>query len=138
MIAIIAVLISLLLPAVQSAREAARRIQCANNIRQVSLTIHNFHSAMDALPTTEVSPNRHWGTQILPFFEQANLYNQLNFQLGMWQPPSTARLRPGLCRARPVCPSHVTSCSRPPVHGPARSVRRGRALAVEADGALRS
>jgi prepilin-type N-terminal cleavage/methylation domain-containing protein/prepilin-type processing-associated H-X9-DG protein len=77
-IAIIAVLISLLLPAVQSAREAARRMQCANHVRQVTLALHNFHSAMDALPTTEVSPIRHWGTQLLPFFEQANLYNFYN------------------------------------------------------------
>ncbi len=77
-IAIIAVLIGLLLPAVQSAREAARRIQCANSLRQVSLAIHNFHSAMESLPTTEVSPNRHWGTQLLPFFEQSTLYNFYN------------------------------------------------------------
>ncbi len=77
-IAIIAVLIGLLLPAVQAAREAARRIQCANNVKQLSLALHNFHSANDALPTSETNPNRYWGTQLLPFIEQQNLFNCYN------------------------------------------------------------
>ncbi|AGA24533.1 DUF1559 domain-containing protein [Singulisphaera acidiphila] len=77
-IAIIAVLIALLLPAVQAAREAARRIQCANNVKQLGLALHNFHTANNALPTTETTPTRYWGAQILPYIEQANLYQSYN------------------------------------------------------------
>ncbi|WP_435018162.1 DUF1559 domain-containing protein [Tundrisphaera sp. TA3] len=78
-IAIIAVLIALLLPAVQAAREAARRMQCSNNLKQLSLGIHNFHTANDALPTSESKPaTRYWEAQILPYLEQQSLFNAYN------------------------------------------------------------
>ncbi|WP_406698282.1 DUF1559 domain-containing protein [Singulisphaera sp. Ch08] len=80
-IAIIAVLIALLLPAVQAAREAARRIQCANNVKQLGLALHNFHTVNDALPTSETKPTRYWGAQILPYIEQANLFQSYNMQV---------------------------------------------------------
>ena len=74
-IAIIGVLVGLLLPAVQAAREAARRMQCQNNLKQLGLGMHNFHSAYDAFPTS-VSGNgagHYWCAQILPYMEQTPL-----------------------------------------------------------------
>ena len=82
-IAIIGVLIALLLPAVQAAREAARRSQCINNLKQLGLGIHNYVSAnTDALPWT-AGPwgAQEWSTQVmlLPFIEQQPLFNSFNF-----------------------------------------------------------
>ncbi|RUL83885.1 DUF1559 family PulG-like putative transporter [Tautonia sociabilis] len=79
-IAIIGVLIALLLPAVQSAREAARRARCANNLRQLGLASHNFYTAHECFPTNETSPIRYWGAQLLPYFEQGNLFDAYNHQ----------------------------------------------------------
>src|SRR5712672_3625708 len=81
-IAIIAVLIALLLPAVQAAREAARRAQCINNLKQIGLSLHNYHSAMDTFPIGEMRPGigpngqngawQYWGCLALlaPYMEQ--------------------------------------------------------------------
>jgi prepilin-type N-terminal cleavage/methylation domain-containing protein/prepilin-type processing-associated H-X9-DG protein len=95
-IAIIAVLISLLLPAVQSAREAARRSQCTNNLKQLSLALHNYISANDALPPISVDciinaggtncpyPHQNWSQQarLLPYLEQNSVYNAINWNFG--------------------------------------------------------
>jgi prepilin-type N-terminal cleavage/methylation domain-containing protein len=81
-IAIVAVLIALLLPAVQAARGASRRIQCSNNLKQIALAMSNYHDAVGTLP-----PGRKgwgWGTwqmYILPYLEQSALYNSYN-QMG--------------------------------------------------------
>src|SRR6195256_3258366 len=92
-IAIIAALIALLLPAVQAAREAARRIQCVNNLKQLGLAMANYESANQSFPLggwhnsgggdPGWSPcaGRHefsYLIGLLPFFEQANLYNAWN------------------------------------------------------------
>ena len=93
-IAIIAVLIALLLPAVQQAREAARRTQCRNNMKQIGLALHNYHDQFNALPPgwigiTNGGPDIYgmngwgWGARILPQIDQSNLYNQLNFNAKM-------------------------------------------------------
>jgi len=77
-IAIIATLIGLLLPAVQSAREAARRISCTNNIKQVCLAFHALHSANNALPASDYGTGGSFGTwqvAILPYIEQQTLFN---------------------------------------------------------------
>ena len=99
-IAIISVLIALLLPAVQSAREAARRAQCVNNLKQLGLGMHNYHSIANSLPSGIINKegdpvsgcqryifsgcqNTPWSCLMLPQVEQGPLYNSLNFSLGM-------------------------------------------------------
>lgn len=77
-IAIIGILVGLLLPAVQAAREAARRMQCQNNLKQLGLALHLHHDAHKKFPYVRSGggQNRHtWAMQILPFIEQTNLYN---------------------------------------------------------------
>jgi prepilin-type N-terminal cleavage/methylation domain-containing protein len=82
-IAIIGVLVALLLPAVQAAREAARRMQCTNNLKQLGLAVHNYHDTFNAFPpqmmNVDTSNDRRWGwgAVTLPFVEQTALFEQL-------------------------------------------------------------
>src|SRR5262245_50975279 len=109
-IAIIGVLIALLLPAVQQAREASRRAQCSNNLKQIGLALHNYHDAhkilpfgkgkdyQTSLPGTPVYPR--WSTQalLLPFIERDDFYTGINFEL----PPET----PGMQGVIPFMPPY--------------------------------
>ncbi|WP_153555637.1 DUF1559 domain-containing protein [Roseimaritima sediminicola] len=86
-IAIIGVLVGLLLPAVQAAREAARRMQCSNNLKQMGLALHNFHDTFNEFPAGYGFNNDAnkgswrkawgWGARILPYIEQGNMYDTL-------------------------------------------------------------
>ncbi|MCR9291152.1 MAG: DUF1559 domain-containing protein [bacterium] len=116
-IAIIGILVGLLLPAVQAAREAARRLQCQNNLKQYGLALLNYESAYKRFPLAIMGdPNRAndpnslrpdtrydddgfgWQTAILPFIEQNNLYNQLNAGIPL---PATGGVLPAGTPIRP-------------------------------------
>src|SRR5437016_9812592 len=90
-IAIIAVLIGLLLPAVQKVREAANRSKCTNNLKQLGLAVHHYHDARGEFPAALLNvpnpggttdPTAHsWTPQILPYIEQSALFAQYRFDL---------------------------------------------------------
>ena len=92
-IAVIAVLVGLLLPAVQAAREAARRLQCANHLKQLGLAALNYEATHGGLPLTTTGPSRSspplgggftsWHARILPQLEQSTLYHAIDFQQAM-------------------------------------------------------
>jgi prepilin-type N-terminal cleavage/methylation domain-containing protein/prepilin-type processing-associated H-X9-DG protein len=92
-IAIIAILIGLLLPAVQKVREAAARLKCKNNMKQIGLALHSHHYRVGWLPPgyqtgvtaggTETGPGWGWASHLLPDVEQDNLFRQINFTVGI-------------------------------------------------------
>jgi prepilin-type N-terminal cleavage/methylation domain-containing protein len=106
-IAILGVLMGLILPAVQSAREAARRTQCANNLKNIGLALHNHESAYGRLPIGDdrLARTEHaWSTFILPYLEQDSLYTQ--FDLGVhWSFPEANRTAAGHDINTYICPS---------------------------------
>jgi len=115
-IAIIAVLIGLLLPAVQAAREAARRIQCVNNLKQIGIGLHNYHSASGSFPPGRMKPylGNFSGSptdpcykggisvhmHLAPYMEGTNLFNSFNFALGRFRVPPSGS---------PNCPYNLTA-----------------------------
>ena len=96
-ITIIGILAGLLLPAVQQARESARRSKCENNLRQLALAVHNFSTTYGYLPQSkrpagDTSSARYAGfTDLLPFLEKENLFKNYNFSLN-WSDPSQAAI----------------------------------------------
>jgi prepilin-type N-terminal cleavage/methylation domain-containing protein/prepilin-type processing-associated H-X9-DG protein len=101
-IAIIAVLVGLLLPAVQKVREAANRMSCQNNLKQMALALHNYH---DATGDFALSRDQLHGfsahSRLLPYLEQSNLYNSINFNVNYSDPanaqPMAATVKTFLC-----------------------------------------
>jgi prepilin-type N-terminal cleavage/methylation domain-containing protein len=92
-IAIIALLIGLLLPAVQQAREAAHRTSCGNNLKQIALAMHNYQLNYDQLPPRSITADgASWPVLILPFVEQKNLYNTWYLSRSYYDQSDAARL----------------------------------------------
>jgi prepilin-type N-terminal cleavage/methylation domain-containing protein/prepilin-type processing-associated H-X9-DG protein len=94
-IAIIGILVALLLPAVQAAREAARRMQCSNNLKQMGLAFHNYHDTHKAFPPPSViglrmplnmAAGTSWCTALMPFMEQGPLHDSINRAISPYDP----------------------------------------------------
>ena len=112
-IAIIAVLIGLLLPAVQKVREAASRISCTNNLKQLGLAVHSYHGAFDQLPPARVGRDTYatWPILVAPYLEAQNLAN-------VWDTSKIYQLQPNaLARTTTLkvffCPSRRSAMTSP-------------------------
>lgn len=121
-ITIISILIALLLPAVQQAREAARRVQCKNNLAQFGIALHNYHASFGVLPPGTVdesgpivnSPTGYhmsWLVQLLPMMDQYPLFQQINFAGGAYHPANVAVADSRILALQ--CPSDYNQNSQP-------------------------
>ncbi|MCA9204109.1 MAG: DUF1559 domain-containing protein [Pirellulaceae bacterium] len=111
-IAIIGVLVAMLLPAVQAAREAARRSSCSNNLKQLGLALHNYHDTYKSFPygsRNNTAPAKTdlmgWTVSVLPFIEQGNIYDLMNTSFNWSEAPNvqfaTQRMEAYLCPSGP-------------------------------------
>lgn len=159
-IAVIAILIALLMPSVQQAREAARRTQCRNRLKQLGIALHNYHDAHRSLPSGYVSfarigdlsaddydsvtwdapPGWAWSTMLLPYLDQAPLYDQLDVNRPLWDPVHAAsiavKLPSFLCPsvAGPSDPFFAADASGQTLQKSGRAVRLGRTHYVASHG----
>ena len=121
-IAMIAILIALLLPAVQQAREAARRTQCKNNLKQIGLAIHNYHDVYTTFPTVNCGGVRNsslsgtsFFASILPMIDNASIYKQYDFNRGNRDPENQEAV--GQVLPFYLCPSSPLRRSVPSCDG---------------------
>ncbi len=119
-ISIVGLLIALLLPAVQAARESSRRAQCVNNLKQIGLALHDYHGSHQTFPPGYVSgfddqgndtgPGWGWAAMLLPRFEQTPLFNSINFDLAIEDPADLTGRLPSigsfLCPSDPHPPTY--------------------------------
>lgn len=120
-IAIIGILIGLLLPAVQQAREAARRMSCSNNLKQCSLALQNYHSCFKRFPGVGDSISNGWSVQaqLLPYAEATAIHDLINFEARLGRAASTGGFNPpndvAAATVIPffVCPSEDTEAKKP-------------------------
>ncbi len=114
-IAIIGVLVALLLPAVQAAREAARRSSCSNNLKQLSLALLNYHDTLRSYPAQMYlpvdEPATNWSIQarLLPFIEEQSLEGLIDWKVSYRDQPEVTKTRVGVY----LCPSEVEDRHRP-------------------------
>ncbi len=117
-IAVIGILIALLLPAVQAAREAARRTQCTNHLHQLGIALHNYEGAFKRLPpgyvsrpsagsvddeTGDAAPGWGWGAYLLPYMEESTLSDQINYAEPLWSVDYAGLIRQSIPTL--LCPS---------------------------------
>ncbi len=113
-IAIISVLVALLIPAIQQAREAATRTECSNHIKQIMLAFHNYHDTNNGFPNryslngTTLNSGHGWGLKLLPYLEQTPLFNRWNNNKSFFDPENQPVLMtvvpPYLCPSAPNGP----------------------------------
>jgi len=114
-VAIIGVLISLLLPAVQKVREAANRTSCLNNLKQIGLAAHNYHDTFRRLPAGQTDTRFSALSKLLPFMEQDNLYKMIDFNAVDFDPVNQPAISVPISMFR--CPYVPVSfrCGRKPL-----------------------
>jgi prepilin-type N-terminal cleavage/methylation domain-containing protein/prepilin-type processing-associated H-X9-DG protein len=133
-ITIIGILIALLLPAVQAAREAARRMQCANNFKQVGLALHNYHASKGSFPPGMLN-YWSWSAYLLPYVEEQSIYDMLTFTGSNYWTPAPARNREAAMMWIPayLCPSDPQAQGSIPANGAAVSTSTPTQLAGLSD-----
>ena len=123
-IAIIAILIGLLLPAVQRVREAAARIQCANNLHQIGIAAHAYHDAFNSFPPAAITskegrPLLSWRVALLPHLDEGALYNEFHLN-EPWDSAHNSKLiarMPAVYRCPSMATSTLCSVASLRVHG---------------------